>query len=344
MEDKGTILHSRIEYIDFYKGIGILLMVMGHVYFGKKFNILIHAFHMPMFFFVTGFMFQSKRPISMFIKKKIQALIVPYLLYGFMSLSIYGIINHRVPYSEFMHLFWINTEGLAVAGALWFLTAMFISSLIYYAIDKFIQRWAVKAVVVISITTIGFITSLLPTRLPWAVDVGLVSVFFVFCGNCIRLIVQSNTKQMSKSSHKQHCLLMWGGVLICIITIILIFANGEVNMREGSYSNPLLFLVNAAIASLILWVASYAICHGSFRPIVLLKQGLSYIGKNSIVFLGLNQILIYIFTELMSGAVPKLLLKVSTLLFTLAILSLISIIVNKLKINILLGKSVHCHD
>lgn len=45
-------MKKRIAYIDILRGIGILLMVMGHVGFGSRFSHYIHAFHMPLFFVV----------------------------------------------------------------------------------------------------------------------------------------------------------------------------------------------------------------------------------------------------------------------------------------------------
>ena len=44
---------NRIEYIDYYRAIGIVMMVMGHIGFGATFDKFIHAFHMPMFFLVS---------------------------------------------------------------------------------------------------------------------------------------------------------------------------------------------------------------------------------------------------------------------------------------------------
>ena len=47
---------KRLDYVDTLKGIGILLMLMGHVPFGANFDYYIHAFHMPLFFFISGFL------------------------------------------------------------------------------------------------------------------------------------------------------------------------------------------------------------------------------------------------------------------------------------------------
>ena len=48
---------TRLDYIDIFKGFGIILMIMGHIGFGSLFAFFIHAFHMPIFFFISGFFF-----------------------------------------------------------------------------------------------------------------------------------------------------------------------------------------------------------------------------------------------------------------------------------------------
>ncbi|MDD7474006.1 MAG: hypothetical protein SPJ04_04305 [Bdellovibrionota bacterium] len=42
---------ERIDYLDIARCIGIILMIMGHVGFSKRFAHFIHAFNMPMFFY-----------------------------------------------------------------------------------------------------------------------------------------------------------------------------------------------------------------------------------------------------------------------------------------------------
>lgn len=42
------------DFITIAKGIGIILMVLGHSGFYDYGNAVIHMFHMPLFFFVSG--------------------------------------------------------------------------------------------------------------------------------------------------------------------------------------------------------------------------------------------------------------------------------------------------
>ncbi|WP_154062153.1 acyltransferase family protein [Klebsiella michiganensis] len=56
------------EWIDNVKGIGILLVIAGHILSGAISDI-IFIFHMPLFFFLGGFLLSTK-PFSIFLKKK----------------------------------------------------------------------------------------------------------------------------------------------------------------------------------------------------------------------------------------------------------------------------------
>lgn len=51
---------KRVKYVDLVRTLGIILMIMGHVGFGKTFDYWIHAFHMPIFFIISGYFFMFK--------------------------------------------------------------------------------------------------------------------------------------------------------------------------------------------------------------------------------------------------------------------------------------------
>ena len=46
---------ERIEYIDVAKGIGMLLVIMGHAFPAGRITKIIYSLHMPLFFILSGF-------------------------------------------------------------------------------------------------------------------------------------------------------------------------------------------------------------------------------------------------------------------------------------------------
>lgn len=86
--------------IDVAKCMAILLMVLGHTGMPYYFTKVFYLFHMPLFFFCSGFCFKEKyfTDVARFIKRKVKRIYWPYIKWGviflalhnvFMSLNIY---------------------------------------------------------------------------------------------------------------------------------------------------------------------------------------------------------------------------------------------------------------
>src|SRR5512144_3032083 len=78
----GESMKKRLEYIDIAKGIGILLVVMGHNDFSLVspfFYKFIYAFHMPLFFFLSGMFFKAELPFLTVLRRRFDTLLKPYL-------------------------------------------------------------------------------------------------------------------------------------------------------------------------------------------------------------------------------------------------------------------------
>ncbi len=79
---------KRIEWIDIVKGIGIILMVIGHAGNIPNIKLWIYSFHMPLFFAMDGYgfkMFDKSQfcgvsGLGRLIKRNIKAYIIPYIV------------------------------------------------------------------------------------------------------------------------------------------------------------------------------------------------------------------------------------------------------------------------
>ena len=61
---RGTLMSpaQRIEWIDNAKGIGIILVIIGHIHFcPSSLKTFLCAFHMPLFFFLFGVTFKKEK-------------------------------------------------------------------------------------------------------------------------------------------------------------------------------------------------------------------------------------------------------------------------------------------
>jgi fucose 4-O-acetylase-like acetyltransferase len=79
--DQRSIPPKRIAYLDVAKGIGILLVVLGHNYIRISVPDLgkfIFSFHMPFFFMLSGMFFNPAYPLTVLFKRRFATLIRPY--------------------------------------------------------------------------------------------------------------------------------------------------------------------------------------------------------------------------------------------------------------------------
>jgi fucose 4-O-acetylase-like acetyltransferase len=76
------MLEKRLEYIDIARGIGILLVVLGHSDARAISPLLfqwIYSFHMPLFFFLSGMFFKPDLAFGALLRRRWESLVKPYL-------------------------------------------------------------------------------------------------------------------------------------------------------------------------------------------------------------------------------------------------------------------------
>lgn len=168
---------KRVQYIDIAKGIGILLVVLGHNdmnYYHPMLHRFIYAFHMALFFLLSGIFFKPERRFGELFKRRFNGLIKPLI---FIILLIYGI-------SVFFGKMSFSTAGGRLLKALymtgpylnwvqlWFLPTLFLVNLYAYFFYKFtnpIQKDWVRWIVLLITLWIG----LLPLPYTWTLDVNI---------------------------------------------------------------------------------------------------------------------------------------------------------------------------
>lgn len=164
-------LGSRISWIDVLKGIGIILVVIGHVYNNSVSFKWLYSFHMPLFFFAAGWVYNQK-PIFENIKRRIDTIVIPYFSLGFLGWIYWAIIERRFRDStmgllaSLVGFFRGQYDYLDFNVHLWFLPCFFLTA-IYYNILTTINKKMLF--VIVGLMSIIYIIAPLP-QLPWGID------------------------------------------------------------------------------------------------------------------------------------------------------------------------------
>lgn len=334
---------SRIEYIDLFRAFGIILMIMGHIKFGGHFDKWIHAFHMPMFFFVSGWFYKQKYNVGYQIFKKISTLLLPYIVFELVQWFVLLIF---VPeYRNFQTLLYIFSEntykipvengtfGISpIPGAMWFLTAIFFIEVIYIVLDKALgHNWKLH-VSVVCIVIVGMLApTVLPFRLPWALDAAFVGIGFFHMARVCRGTKEENFLNLK----------LWQAVILGVVISASIMICPKINMRTGNYGWYVPFWINALGAIIAGWNLSRYFEKLFKYDGVLEKIGLWFkgIGKNSIVYLCLNQIVILVVTKVLYlVGIKGFISKVPVLILTMVILLVFEKLICGTKLKVIIGK------
>ena len=181
-------LYARDATIDIAKGIGIMLMVIGH-YNGLHYIVrnFIFSFHMPLFFIFSGYFYRQK-PMNEVVKKGVSKLVVPYVIVGIAAITLlllanrneqalqkligFVMVNGQWPYERYGH-------NLPQVGASWFFLALFWCKIYYNFLRRYTDRYMLFSFV---ISTLAFIIGKYITNIPFGLIVGACGMVFYAMG------------------------------------------------------------------------------------------------------------------------------------------------------------------
>lgn len=222
-------MSSRNTTVDVAKGIGIILVVVGHNWSvlhpkGEVFRI-IFSFHVPLFFFLSGIFLKSASPFKPFLVARANLLLRPYFItlttLGVVQL-LWAMIRNRLE-TQHTYYFWglLYSTGETISWApLWFLTNLFISSTFALIIIKRVKsrNWIAAIAIILlilgshyigtfwdpnyvrgSMVSGSAILSPLIGRarqlpgLPWSLDLSPITVSFMLWGYVLGDLVKNMT-------------------------------------------------------------------------------------------------------------------------------------------------------
>lgn len=295
----------RNDLVDIAKGIGILLVVFGHVFISGSmlpFRIFIYSFHMPLFFYIGGLLFNANESFYLFLVKKIKSLLLPYFVVSIISYGIYsfGYIfvvkwlgKYNIPHFEPGLL--VPLQGILFSKMLngymnfnmplWFLTSYFVSLLLYKIVTFFVKNKLVQTLIVLFLSFISYKLFSKDLFLPWSIDTSLVSLVFVHLGVLSKDIILNNRYNIISilSANKRFYFYIIFSLMISIVLFVSSNFNGLVVMGENLYGNYILFVINAFLGVIFVFLLA-SICHNKY---------LLFVGMVSFYILAIHNIIIY---------------------------------------------------
>lgn len=137
---------KRTGWIDICKALAIYCMVLGHTGTSENLNIIIHTFHMPVFFLLSGYCFNEKKNADIlgFVKKRFKTLMIPYFVFGVGLFLLWNIALYVMRRQSEMRsisnlltsILWHNADAAAFGVIQWFLPCLFFAEIIFACLIK----------------------------------------------------------------------------------------------------------------------------------------------------------------------------------------------------------------
>lgn len=259
-------MENRIETIDIAKGLGILLVVIGHSLQTGSYPVrVIWTFHMPLFFFLSGFCYNPyKYTFGTLLKTRVKQLFVPLLLFSALLLVL------RIPVLSFPVAFSI---WRLFPFALWFVFILFLTELLGF----YIVRLPLYMPVLIGLSSVMLYNH--GIQLPYSLSSLPAAIMFYSIGHKLRQEQEANANYINIINK-------WGVIGGFLILSYAYFKPVYLDMGNGVIP---LFSLFIAIAGIMLTMKMSRKLEKTS-----ISRFLVFFGKNTFVIMAVHQFFMYI--------------------------------------------------
>jgi len=174
----------RLDWLDVAKGYGVVMVIIGHLYF-PRLTPYLYTCHLPLFFFLSGYVFRTYASWSVFWRKKVRSLLVPYFAYGLVQIGFYCLYTVGPAHFHWTVLIDKLTELIVQRRfwSLWFLTCLFVTEIIYYALARLLPRQKHRLIASFLLCLLALAYYRLSGQaIAWNIDAALVALPFFALG------------------------------------------------------------------------------------------------------------------------------------------------------------------
>lgn len=283
---------ARNRVLDIAKGIGIILVVIGHCYSRENIVLqLIYGFHMPFFFIASGILYAEKLINSgrFRICKSAKKLLIPYFVFETVFVIMLSILNRSESTLRLMCNYVQRVlTGLGITVT-WYLPCCLIVYMVFALIKNNINNTMLQKMIIAFIFIVGVSV---PVSGYWIVPlrafVGLgffaIGFYFkdAFCINQVHTCIY---------------------IINLILYILLVYENGMVSLVSLDIKNPVLYTINGILGSFLLIQLSGILAKFCIYDII------RFIGQNSLIILCTHMIIIEVLRlldyKLFNNLLPK---------------------------------------
>lgn len=305
MGEQSAVRSDRLDWVDAAKGVGIILVVAGHVWTRGDVRDAIYAFHMPLFFLLSGYLVRPVPTVPL-ARAQVRTLLVPFLVFSTLLVGadflIEGMRGVRSIFASWGQAAWVilfRTDQLRGPFAiLWFVPCLFLARIVWNAAamrvpDARALSWPLCVLVLLGVAY--WIGAGWPS--PFGIAALPAAIAMLWAGQIWRTSPEPTSG---------------GAFALVVAALVLLPLLPPLNLRGGDYALPVVSLAAAALVSV-------ALCLSLKRQQAPVLAALGWVGRASLVIMFVHVAFIHYLTPyLPKVALFGIALAGSALIYSLA--------------------------
>ena len=304
---------KRITYLDIAKGMGMVLVLLGHLQNDTIFSYSPHiltlcswifSFHMPLFFILSGMLLcikkENEKDLTGFIKQRFKSIMVPYFWFSLIYIGIvlyYLFVNKVIPVKTLFIQLWY-VLGMYGMNVLWFLPALFAAEILFVFLTKHFKNFK-SILVIIILLSLSIVVNELRKQLPNNPEIyerinelivtlirPVFACSYIFIGFFLYKAFEKIKARLQKGP-----LIILSLPLLFFINYYINTKNRPVDFRSMVLNNYFFYYISSVCGSLFIILISMILSQISFgknkdseKSFRLLK----FYGANSLIFMAVH--------------------------------------------------------
>ena len=270
--------------LDILRGIGILFVVFGHICHIYEVRVYIWGFHIPIFFFISGLLFNKAKYSGFFdyCKKKFRNLLLPYLFFYLITFIYWLLIERRfrgaeiVPLTQVLGMFYgtYSLKWMYFNGALWFIPCLFSMEILYWFVSN-CRSCVLKVILLVIVYLIGILSIRFSPWLPFGLCAALVGLVFFGMGDWFKVYY----KRTIEFGNENRLVLFSIVIALFILQLVLLPFTGA-DLAALQINNYWMYIPISTIGVSLFFFVSL---------IIRKNFVLEWLGRNSLVIFALQE-------------------------------------------------------
>lgn len=282
--------------IDAAKGVAIALVVLGHAKgIPGQFTVLVYSFHVPLFFLLSGWLSHRRnaQTAAQALSTLGRTLLLPYVFFFFVAYG-YWLLTRQIGEKALRwgQVPWWEPLGGLLTGigpqlyvhpALWFLPALFTTALTYFFLARKLQPSIIAVLALLAAMSWIALFPGLGLRLPFALDVLPVALFFYACGALAGRALPLPGSILAGSALAAMLLVPW---------LWLAWSNGRVDINQLRFGASAWKFVLASLSGTSIVLA--------ISPLAARSAALRWMGRNTLLILCTHILIFFVLSGVAS--------------------------------------------